>query len=620
MDQVALNAELLDTAKDYFYFVTKFFELINVSATHIYHSALELAPFSSVVRRLYYHHRVTPLPRVLLGIRDSWDQKIAVSPGDYYAYYSSTWSPCGQFIAARTSRVVEVRDPPSLELLSTLKPTASTITLTGQLAYSPDGRSIASPFYGGIIIWDIQTGGTTRVIKHDCTTAGDVSLVWSLDGGMICSITTVSEPYPSRICSHTSRVHDIASGTMLSSATLQSQNAPHIWADNESFRMMTKTRMRDSVGHVVQILEVGPVLTRIESFNVHTWPGGWDFLRTFSPTTYRISLTRGDHLVVLDIRNSERLLEQKCGFHDHCFSSDGSFFAASDDSNVRIWKYTSNHYTPWREFQIWGGGGGNRSFPLQFSPTLSSFSRCFDTLQVWHFDAPPIVSHPDSCGLPFGTLSHCGAYMVAGHVGNSTVAITNPPSQIPFQFVDTDMEIESLVLTGHILAVHGSDMFVAWRLTEEGVVDGARTNGRADRNDSVWAVPLSNRHEALLSVEDQTVVVRRGESLIHAYHTETGEVLDPTQVLPNPCDRKFRGMSDIQLGLHHPHHVESHGDEWGIPWTTSENGWMRDPQGKHSLWIPVEWRESMMNYAGGFNNITTMLFGHPAEGTVIIRF
>jgi hypothetical protein len=44
--------------------VTKFFEPINVSATHIYHSALELSPLSSIVRRLYYHQRHTPFPRV----------------------------------------------------------------------------------------------------------------------------------------------------------------------------------------------------------------------------------------------------------------------------------------------------------------------------------------------------------------------------------------------------------------------------------------------------------------------------------------------------------------------------------------------------------------------------
>jgi len=544
---------------------------------------------------------------------------VAVSPGDDDdSYYdSSTWSPCGQFIAVRTEEVVEIRDPPSLELLSTLEPT--TFTLMGQLAYSPDGCSLASPSHNGIIIWDIQTGGMTQEIKCDYGNASDISLVWSLNGGTICSITTIPEPYPSRVHSHTSRVHDIASGTTLSSAALQSESTLHLWAHNESFRIMTRTRRRDSEGHVVQILEVGSVLTRIESFNIHSWTDDWDTYGTFSPTTYHISISGHNRLVVLDIRNSERLLEQNSDLPVHRFSSDGSFFAASICSDVHIWKYTSNHYTPWREFQTWQSGTGTRSFPFQFSPTLSSISRCFHgTLQVWRFDAPSIVSHPDSCGIPFGTLSHCGTYMAAGRTGNSTVAITNPPSQTPFQFVDTYMGIQGLALTGNILVVHSYNMIVAWRLTEEGVVDCARTNGRADRNDSIWAIPLSNRGELMFSIEDQAVVIRKGVNFVHAYHAETGAVLDRAQVLPNPSDCEYHYIQ-IQFGEHYPHYIAGDRDDWEIPWATPEEGWMKDPQGKHSLWIPVEWREHVNNVSG-LNDITTMLFEISGRGIVIIRF
>jgi len=49
MNQVANDPQLLNTARDYFQFATNFFEVINVSAPHIYHSALELSPLSSVV-------------------------------------------------------------------------------------------------------------------------------------------------------------------------------------------------------------------------------------------------------------------------------------------------------------------------------------------------------------------------------------------------------------------------------------------------------------------------------------------------------------------------------------------------------------------------------------------
>jgi len=99
--------------------MTKFFEVSSVSATHIYHSALELTPLSSAVRRLYYHQKITPSPRVVIGTPDSWQPSIAISNKDF-PYRSFAWSPCGQFIAAQTQEVVEIRDPFTSELLSTL--------------------------------------------------------------------------------------------------------------------------------------------------------------------------------------------------------------------------------------------------------------------------------------------------------------------------------------------------------------------------------------------------------------------------------------------------------------------------------------------------------------------
>jgi hypothetical protein len=112
MNQVAEDNELLATAQDCLRFVTKFFEVINVSATHIYHSALELCPMSSIIRKLYYDrcHRITGSPRIAIGTPDSWDRTVSISSknGDYE---SSTWSPCGQFVAAQTSDVVEIRNP-----------------------------------------------------------------------------------------------------------------------------------------------------------------------------------------------------------------------------------------------------------------------------------------------------------------------------------------------------------------------------------------------------------------------------------------------------------------------------------------------------------------------------
>ena len=152
INQFPGDEQLLETAKDYFYFVTRFFEPISVSATHIYHSALELSPASSNIRKLHYHRRPTPFPRVTAGILDSWNPSIAISGTDYSSESSIAWSPCGQFVAIRTKEAVEIRDPLTFELLSTLQPAEPTPRLKGALAYSLDGRSFACASDTAIII------------------------------------------------------------------------------------------------------------------------------------------------------------------------------------------------------------------------------------------------------------------------------------------------------------------------------------------------------------------------------------------------------------------------------------------------------------------------------------
>ena len=145
--------------------MTKFFELITVSATHVYHSALELCPMLSIVRQLYYHRcrPITPLPRVVTGPSDSWDQSVSASNKDH-EYKFCIWSPCGQFVAAQTVKTVDIRSQLTFELLTTLQPTETVDQLNGPLTYSPDGRSIACGSDTSIVIWDIQTGGVAKEI------------------------------------------------------------------------------------------------------------------------------------------------------------------------------------------------------------------------------------------------------------------------------------------------------------------------------------------------------------------------------------------------------------------------------------------------------------------------
>jgi len=575
MNQVFKHEQLLDTAKDYFQFVTRFFEVIKASATHIYHSALELSPTSSIIRKLYYNHRVTCLPRVVIGTPESWARTIVISGKEEYIR-PCIWSPCGRFVAARTRRAVEIRNQLTLELITILQPPETIPDLTGPLAYSPDGRSIACASNTAIIIWDIQTGG---VAKEIACSADNISLVWSLNGGTICTIN------PEGWRTWTVHTYSVSSGTVSSPGTLWSGDNPPLWTVDESFWVMTTVRSVVDI-KTIDIFKVGSILTKIQSFSTRL-SGALDGM-SFSPTTHHISVLGFDTLSISDVRSSEVLLHTEGRFVSQCFSSDGSLFAASQLNIVCVWKYDSGHYALCGRF----GFQGLYDSPLQLSPTLSSILGHFSNiLQVLRLHELPIT--PETRRQQYMGLSRSGTRVATAHEMESTITTTDILAQTPPQFIDTDVAIERLVLTGNVLLVGGSGRVVAWLLTEEGLVDGVAGDRRVGHGDSIWTVPFHSRWA--IRVEGQIGVIRPEYGPVdplQVYRTDTGEILHPAQephgVWDGPSDSylgweylRFHNLSQCNAPL---------GDRWQTSSATVREGWVKDAEGKHRLWVPVEWR------------------------------
>ena len=465
----------------------------------------------------------------------------------------------------------------------------------------------------------------------ECGAIDDVSLTWSLDGATICTIAhayhdqntdTMFQPRDYKIDTECAvHVYDVTSGTTLSSSTLQSRGKPHLWAHNTSFRVFAVEQ--GDQAFIIDTFEVGSVLTKVKSFHVKP-RGERDKIESFSPTTYRISISTSvrDQLRILDIRNSECLLEAsdadnpfRSGFH--CFSSDGSFFAVSSFSGVHTWKYTSGRYTLWREFPVWNASAFDYS-TFQFSPASSSIlSRYGGSLKVWRLDGPPIVAHPNSRVAP-AVISHCGTYIATGYPNNGTVTITNLLSPTPSQFIDTDMHIYGLGLTGNVLLVEDGLKLVAWRLTKTGIVDGVSAGRRAGRDESIWTV---SARCAWLSVEDQTAIIVDEEGgVIRVYHTGTGEALAQTSPHPRGCEDHLTRPLYCQHYLHHrPLYKQSipPEDEWPVTLVALEEGWVKDLEGKHRMWVPVDWRADL-DGAGWLRNTTLLLY--PSGMTVIVTF
>ena len=472
-----------------------------------------------------------------------------------------------------------------------------------ELVYSTDGHSVASILGTLLVIWDIQTGGVAKEIEHG--SAYNVALAWSLNGSTIGIISHEDwHASDQTVC-----IYDVGSGMMHSPGTLPSTDTPDLWAYDTSFRAMTAAQGDE--GLIIDIFEVGPILTKIESFRIGSLRGHLQ-VGSFSHSTYRISISVGDSDFVFDIRNSHCLLSPK-HLRSHCFSSDGSLFAGISTSAVCIWKYTSDGYTPWREFSLQFQASSFFYRSLQFSPTSSSvLARSDKILRLWRLDGPPIVAHPDYRMLPLITLSRCGSYVAVSHWENDIVTITNLVSQAPLHTINTGMVMDSLVLTGNVLLVFGSTTIAAWRLTEEGTVDGVFVDRGAGRGDSIWtlSLPSSLCDELVFSFGDQTVTIRLNGIVVHVYHTETGEVLDPTQTLLYHHDYSFK---DTLRGLHHPHYHDID------PVSIMQTGWVKGPEGKLGLWIPGEWKTSLDEAISSDDRKTLRLDLIGCE-TILIKF
>ena len=621
MNQVAQDSQLLDTARDYFHFVTKFFEPINVSATHIYHSALELCPSTSIVRRLYYDqcHGITRFPRVVVGTPDSWDPAVSLFGKD--KYNACVWSPCGRFIAAQTEGRIEVRNHLTLELLAVLQYPKPARAYRSHLAYSPDGRSLACAIRSCLVIWDIQTGGVVQIIDSHMS---DLDPAWSLDGRSIIARTGIA----------TAKTYDVASGAQLFKFEADKREyLSHFWACGESFRVLIKFPI--GFDNEMTISEIGPTCTRIKSLQEISLQSSEVKL---SPYAYRVSLSNVDESIhALATGTSHRLLSYT-GDGFARLSPDGSHLATVHDDSFQVWKYTSGSFVLFREYPF---GGLVDVGSLEFSPTSTSILLWRKNIfRVWRLDTPPT---PPRAPRQLAVISPSGRHIATAHESQTTVTIADLHSQIPLQLIDTGGQIEGLVITGNVLLVALlSGEVVGWLLTEEGRVSNVAENKVADRGDSIWTTtsPEARRHPGLscFGVKGKVGMIGLGylspiifdTHLIPdthlIYDTETGDVLDRSHEPQNFTFPwlYFRHTSDCQKyrrPRYHgaPQYDTLSKDGWLVSHETREEGWVVDPQGRHRFWLPVEWRMDWTDDNIWHHDITTLFIGQ-IDQPVVIKF
>ena len=301
---------LPDTALDFLRFVTGFFDVIQQSGPHIYHSALLLTPQSSVIRNLYSHQIHPQASKVVCGIPTSWDSCTA-SAGAEHKVLDAAWSPCGRFIAASLRGEIQIHDSNTLERLSVFYPPLEFDLPSFEfLAFSLDGRllayvcgisnrlvvlpvsaprltSILRRNYYHISVWDVQTG--VVIINGNIRQFGE--LVFS---GNCRTITVLDRR-------GTFSTYDGVNGTYICGGNLLASSVflpgAH-WAYEESFRVFTNSESDGKLTVNIQEprLTSTPPFHVVESFTVP--PHGGEF--SFSHVFFHASSTTG-RVVILDL-------------------------------------------------------------------------------------------------------------------------------------------------------------------------------------------------------------------------------------------------------------------------------------------------------------------------------
>ena len=337
---------------------------------------------------------------------------------------------------------------------------------------------------------------------------------------------------------------------------------------------------------------------------------------TFLPSTYCISILDSQRLCVLDIRNSDCLLEEWDYFASPQFSSDGSFFAALHGNRILIWKRTSGSYTFFGYGDIWFL---SHEDTFRFSPTLSSIlSHHKNFLWVWCLHDSS-TTHRSRC--KYAAISRSCSHIVTAYESESTVTIINLHSQVPSQFINTGVEIDGLVITGNVILVADSFKTVAWLLTGAGMVDGVFYNKRADHNDSIWTAPLPSPTSSYVNVHGQIGAIQVRKIPPFNYNIETGQLVhghqDFSDSLASSSYELYRSSRyHYFCYLYLPNTLAEGG--WLISHAKRGAGWVIDPEGRHRFWVPVEWRKDWRPENWHYN-ITT-LFIDTSDCLIMIKF
>ena len=503
-----------------------FFEVINTSAPHIYHSALPLSPRTSIVHNRY-KQCARPLTRVVWGAPASWEQGIVTTYGDG-PMAAVAWSPCSRFIAIATHRcrMVQLLDAATLWLLDVFRPPNDQPSAFPSLSFSPNSRSVTLYARGRILTWDLQTGG--QVADFPAEFEDISSSTYSMDGRFFA--VSSKSPFKGPV---SITAYDLLLGTRTDHSHASTGCVvPPIWTHGGCIRFATVETRSITISEVEPASERAPV--EVVSFPAPDRIAHADEY-LFLPALSRLAFVLREAVEVWDAQHSRTLLE--CTEDHVCmmsFSADGHLFAYVVDlgEGVRVWKESATGYELHQQLPP----GAYPVAHLVLSPSGKSIIMARPAIHLLSTADPtllrstvPTQSSKWSNILAFSTDEPLVA--IARKWGN-IITVVDLKSDYQRLAVQTGTGIEVLGVAGSILIAADRVNMIAWAIPTGDRVCNAWVN----RSNSVWTAILDQPGlsptilfaSASISLGRNHIAVascHQGPGYLTIYDTSTGEYL-----------------------------------------------------------------------------------------------
>ena len=595
-----------------------FFGVINISAPHIYHSALLLSPKLSTVSTLYkqYGH---PSVKVFQGLPTSWDHAIAaVYPNNPIIAFA--WSPCGKFIAFSQmgSEKIEVVDATTLGRVKTF---TSPPVGVQQLCFSPDGHLLTGlndEFE--LISWDFQTGGLVSTVssERDERKGHCISSIYSIDG----TVVAVAYDFYSDNSTAISTYNLTSETQIYSHCPLKGRIVAPVWAHNEHLQFCTVKPGSITLWEV----RFTSIDTLVEIKSLPVPDGASDSTHLlFLPTLSHLAFTLQQAVQVWDAQSSRLLLnfEGQSEVTEMKFSPNGQFFACGTlVTGLLIWRASSTGYTFHQKVTSQTFLG---AFGLSFSPNEGSLIVC----NPWGMqicDTTPSFSNNPMCSnshFNFAlALSPDKSFAAVARRDGKKITVSNLEGSGQLLSIDISINIDCLGVTGRTIVGVGEGKVFTWNVP----TGGCGPNAEANINIGIQTIEYDCQvFDSIFSPSSRVsispncnyiacMVDERGSMALNIYDVSTGRLLTGTALV------QFSLMWFTQDNLEvwcmgrnelcgwtiiegdRPGHIKLDPigpgvlPSGGFPWQSSHgykvtlDGWVLSPSKKRLLWLPHSWR------------------------------